>query len=168
MFNFPRWLLLGLVALAFVYQGQPAQAAPGAADDAPLGPPATLAQIDAQIENKWGNFVTWQENYRAANGVYFQGLRSHRGAVPDSNGRGNAPSGLDDRPTDRPHALRDFWNGSGMPNSTLFEIIIDVYSGPAGDGFTVTLLTVDGGQTMRRVLQYGPETWREAAWRAVQ
>jgi hypothetical protein len=153
------------VLLAIVLGAKPVALA-GADDQPPLAPSVTLAQIDAQIENKWATFVTWQENYRAANGVYFQGLRSHRGAVPDSNGRGNAPTGLDDRPTDRSHALREFWNGVGMPNNTPFEISIDVYSGPAGDGFTVTLLTVDGGQTMRRVLNHGPETWREAAWLA--
>jgi hypothetical protein len=129
-------------------------------------PSPTLEQIDQAIAQRWSAFVTWQENYRAANGVYFQGLHSHRGSAPDSNTTAT-PTGLDDRPTDRPHALRDFWNGN-MPNRTAFALIINVYSGPQGDGWSVTVETTDNGVRMRRVLNYGPEVWREVAWEAVR
>ena len=130
----------------------------------PPAPSPTLAQIDRAIAQRWDSFVAWQENYRAANGVYFQGLHSHRGSVPRSD-RTDAPTGLDDRPTDQNRPLRDFWSGN-MPDRTAFALVINTYRGPQGDGWSVTIETVDGGVTMRRVLQYGPEAWREQPWAA--
>ena len=164
--RFALTVLVGLLALA--PDKLPPPGASNSADGVAAarlelaGPPTALGQIDSIITSKWPAFVTWQENYRAANGIYFQALRSHRGVVPRSN-QSTAPTGLDDRPTDRPHALRDFWAGNGFGN-TPFQLAIDVYDGPAGMGFTVTIETIDGGATWRRVVQSGPETWREQAW----
>lgn len=157
-----RAFLFGLVAVLLCF-GTSARAG---ASMPPPAPPSALEQIDQQIEQRWANFVAWQDSYLAVNGVYFQGLHSHRGVVPRSN-RADAPTGLDDKPTDRPHTLRDFWNGNGL-GSTPFSIIINVYSGPYGNGFTVVVETVDGGATWQRTLHHGPETWREHGWLVVQ
>lgn len=40
----------------------------------------------------------------------------------------------------------------------------DIYNGPHGAGFAIIAALKIGDQTLCRVRQHGPETWRERAW----
>ena len=89
---------------------------------------------------------------------YWQGRRQVLGTLA-----------VDDKPTDQAVS----WKGVGvaskadLPDITGLEamsIQIDVYDGPQGKGWTVTLTIAYAGTAYRRVYNRGPESYREQDW----
>jgi hypothetical protein len=160
-------LLLGATAPR-VTAAPPAQGG-GPRTPTPTTPPSgaqTRATIDAALTQHWTKINNWMNNYAAGRGGrFFQGLRSH--SVVPAGGQAAAPDRLSSRPTDQAETLGELWNGAQLPGLVPFALTINVYDGPDGRGWEAVIEMVDNGQLWQRVVNSGPETWREQPWALV-
>jgi len=168
----PRVLPL-LLAGAMLLLGLAPAAVPGRARAAERRAPPTpspselMAKVDSLIVQFLPTAISWQTTYSATHGGrFFQGLRSH--SVIPADGADVAPDQLASHPTDQADTLASFWNGGRLPSKTPFAVTVNVYDGPDGRGFEVVISFVSGGVTYVRVVNVGPESYREQAWAAVQ
>lgn len=127
---------------------------------------ATLAQIrnavDAKLASLWGTIQTRQDAYAAAHdGRYWQGLRT--ATITPVDGVAVLPDVGQNTPTDQPVA----WPAAILTVPLAMALQIDVYDGPAGQGYVATVQVSVLGQTYERAAQVGPETWRQYGWRLV-
>jgi len=101
--------------------------------------------------NQPGYFTTW--------GRYFQGIAWSTNIPAD--GATVEPDKLV-APTDYPHN----WNVPPITSPALAEcrVAIHVYNGLQGQGYEIVGEYISSGVTYRRVINVGPETWREQAW----
>jgi len=129
----------------------------------------TLAQIQAQINN-WRDtyaprIISKQEAYLAAHGRYWQGILTPS-APPDDGA--SVAADWTRRPTDQLDRWADvFAAADALPANIPAQIRVDVYSGPGGHGWTVTLIATKNGHTYYRTWNVGPETWRAQPWAEV-
>ena len=129
---------------------------------------ATVPQIEAAIDNFWANnspkFLNRQDDYLAqvAGRCYWQGIRTPD-AIPDD---GIAlPVDYTKHPTDQTETWADRFSGSyALPGTLQAQISVDVYDGPFGKGWSVTVRFTKDGRTYSRTWNTGPETWRERGW----
>lgn len=126
--------------------------------------PAELQYYDAQINVLLPRLENFQAQYYAVNGRYYQALESHATA-PDVP---TLPDGITQSPTDQIENLAYFWEAfAELPDVLAWSFRIDTYSGPNGDGYVLTVLTVVDGVTWTRSINYGPDNWRAADWYAL-
>lgn len=126
----------------------------------------TLAQIRTAVDNKlaalWPVVQAKQATYAANhNGRFWQGLVTR--SIPPADGATALPDVGQKCPTDQP----DPWPSAILTTPMEMSLVIDVYSGPLGDGYVATVQVTVLGQTYERAAQVGPETWRQYAWRAM-
>lgn len=125
---------------------------------------ATLKEIQGKVDlvmpQIWAHIQERQEIYLAAHGVYFQGLPTH--LVKPADGADVAPDGLSSKPTDQAESWHDA--GFVLPDKLPMAVTINVYESPDGHGYEVVLRVRVNDRQYRRVLQHGPETWRERDW----
>lgn len=130
---------------------------------------ATLAQIKAAIENfrdtHGPKIVARQEAYAAAhNGRYWQGIITHN--TPPDDGA-STPADYTRKPTDQAERWSDIFTGANaLPANIPCQIRVDVYDGPLGKGWTVTLSGTKGGNYYWKTWNVGPETWRQHDWQS--
>jgi hypothetical protein len=129
---------------------------------------ATHTQIQTAADNFWtthsAKFTAVQTDYASGHsGKFWQGLQTH--AVYPDDGGGLDPV-LTSRPTDQLERWSDVFTGGRALPSTNWPVClrVDVYDGPQGKGWSITVLYTKGGQTWGRTYHIGPETWREQAW----
>lgn len=123
--------------------------------------PPALVYYDAQIDVLWPRLQNFQSQYHTVNGYYYQALESNS-TVPEVP---TLPDGLNEAPSDQPETLALFWQDfAELPTELSWSFHIDTYSGPDGDGYVLTVDTLIDGQTWRRSLNYGPDTWRADDW----
>ena len=153
-------LLIVYLLLLMVWQPQAAMArSPEAVNRAD-----TLALVDAAWDALEPDFITAQKDYYAMTGRYFQGLRSHRGDVPDADSGGDYPSGWLTHPTDQQYRWSDF----GLKLEKMeFEIWIDVYDGPEGPGWVACVNVYTKKEYWQKCRNYGPEALRSHDWELV-
>lgn len=124
---------------------------------------ARLATIDALIALHWVKVQSWQATYAAGHrGQHFQALRSH--SVLPADGQALAVDRLSTKPTDQAETLSALWSGALLPASLPFAITLNTYDGPAGRGWEAVVELVLDGQTWQRVINSGPEAYRESGW----
>jgi hypothetical protein len=126
----------------------------------PSAKPKTVEYYDAQIDVLLPYLESYQADYFAANGRYYQALISHSSApnVP------TPPDGLSNMPSDQDENLAYFWDIAELPASLNWSLKIDTYSGPDGDGYVLTVAAKIQGDIWERSINYGPDTWRAADW----
>lgn len=99
-----------------------------------------------------------QQVYRAMNGRFWQGARTH--TVTPADGNATAP--------DLTRKAGDFedWQtfGAQLPASVECAFQVDTYSGPSGDGYTVTVFVVVNGETWTRTATVGADARRATQW----
>ena len=121
-----------------------------------------LEYIDAQVEIFLPHLQTFESDYYAVNGRYYQALESHASApnVP------TVPDGINSSPTDQPETLAFLWDAASLPDVLAWSFRVDTYTAPDGSGYVVTIETQVDGVTYRRSINYGPtsENWRAAPW----
>lgn len=136
---------------------------------APLAPevtviatPLVLNTVDAHLAQLWPIAKNKQDNYFESHGHYFQGLITHTN-IPNG-----LPAALDNalaHPTDQ----QDSWStflGAQLPATMIYAIKVDVYDGPAGEGWVATLYILIQGQVWSRAGAVGPEAAQRAYdWR---
>ena len=149
-------LLLLLFAFCFTLVN-PASAAP-----APqlVNAPEQLAYVDAQVELFTAHLDTFEAAYLAEHGQYFQALASHSTA-PDSI---QPPDGMETHPTYQDETLATLWTAAALPYELGWSFNVSTYDGPEGMGYVLTVETVVDGNTYRRAVNTGPETYRAAEW----
>jgi hypothetical protein len=133
---------------------------------------ATHTQIQTAADSFWtthnAKFTAVQINYAAGhNGRFWQGIRSHA-TCPDDGALVNPT--LTSRPTDQIERWTDMFAGGRALPSTNWPVClaVDVYEGPRGNGWSVTVAYTKGGETWARTYHFGPETRRERGWARVQ
>lgn len=127
---------------------------------------ATLGQIKTAIENfrdaHAAKIVAKQEAYLAAHGTYWQGIITP--ATPSDDGASLAAD-YTLKPTDQPTSWADVFSGvDALPANIPAQARMDVYNGPLGKGWTITLLGTKNGVLYWRTWAVGPETWRAQDW----
>jgi hypothetical protein len=126
--------------------------------------------IDNFVDNRWPTIVARQENYRTNQGRYWQGLKTHLVAPAHTSSTDGSKVGdlLDQSPDDQGEFstwLNVFpeWLSDLLPAL----IKVDVYDGPQGQGWTLTVEATHNGNLWRRVVNVGPESYRAKAWTQV-
>jgi len=122
-------------------------------------PERVRADVAADITNFWPQMVAYQTNYRATNGLYFQGLYTH--SQRPRNGVKSAPDLLDNHPTDQAQSWRAAWDGLGPRE---WRGRVDVYEGPNGAGWVLTVELELSDGVWAREWNEGPESWRSTDW----
>lgn len=124
---------------------------------------ATPAEIRQQVQqwltNLWSHIQNRQENYLAAHGRYFQGLRTH--VVIPLEGAEAAPDAIADKPTDQAEGWADQFT---LPAAFPCQLRINTYDGPLGKGYVGIVRVRIGGETWERRQNNGPEVWRTVPW----
>jgi len=126
---------------------------------------ATLAEIRTLVDN-WKDtigpkIVNRQNAYFATHGRYWQGIVTP-GVRPDDGG--SVVPNYTFKPTDQATSWADHFSGANaLPGSIPAQIAIDVYDGPLGKGYTITLFITKAGRLYARTWNVGPEN-RDAAW----
>lgn len=133
------------------------------------GQAATIAQIRTAIEN-WRDtnaekLVARQEAYAANHGGrYWQGILTPTNPPDDG---GTVAADWTRKPTDQAERWADTFTGANaLPANIPAQIRVDVYDGPAGKGWTVTLTGTKGGSRYWRTWNVGPETQRAHDWQS--
>jgi len=101
-----------------------------------------------------------QALYFATRGRYWQGIITPD-TPPDELTTAKAPV-LTKKPTDQAESWADEFKGVDvLPATWPAQMQVDVYEGPKGHGYTVTLYCLEGGKKQKRTWNYGPEDWRQ-------
>ncbi len=125
--------------------------------------PPQLDYIDAQLDIFMPRLETFQADYLAGHGYYYQLLFSHDQA-PDGY---QPPDHIQPIPNDQAESLISIWEFADLPPSINWRWRIDVYDSDVGYGYVVTVETVVDGETWRREINYGPDDWRGNDWTVV-
>ena len=125
---------------------------------------ATLQQIkdavDAKLATLWTAIQSREDTFLAANGRYFQGLRTH--ATAPADGATALPDIGTTVPIGQPGAP---WPAAIRNTAMEMAIQIDVYHAPGGQkGYQATVYVEVLGHLYARTQQVGPETWRVMGW----
>lgn len=128
---------------------------------------ATVDQIRAAIENfrdtHAAKIVARQEAYLAAKGRYWQGVITP--AVSPDNGAFVTPD-YTRRPTDQAERWSTVFSGpDALPSTVPAQISVDVYDGPLGKGWTLTVVATKAGVRYWRTWSVGPED-RATNWQS--
>jgi hypothetical protein len=128
---------------------------------------ASLAEIKTAIENfqttHGAKIVARQEAYAANHGGrYWQGIITPAVAPDDG---ASVVADYTKHPTDQTERWTDVFTGANiLPANIPCQIRVDVYDGPLGTGWTVTLQGTKSGVLYWRTWNVGPETWRQTGW----
>lgn len=122
---------------------------------------ADLDKIDLQLAKSVSDWAAFQ----VTNALGYQVLWTHRNAPKD--GLDAAPDGLNDAPTNMKGSGKTgqaFWSAGKMPSSFSARVRADVYDGPRGRGYVLVVQAVEGASTWQRVINNGPEVYRDQSW----
>ncbi|MCC7360509.1 MAG: hypothetical protein IT317_13590 [Anaerolineales bacterium] len=165
-------LTLGLLGLTTPISsaGPPAQAtvvAPGGTDGGKVPPsPEQVKQlVNADLSDFLTKLLTFQTEYFKTHGRFYQALDSH--AVPPEDGKLVAPDLLLAGPTDQGEKAAYLWQQLALDAALPYAVRVDVYQGPRGWGYVLTVSATLDKQEWARTINTGPETWRESDWQAV-
>ena len=129
---------------------------------------AVQNRIDDWITDNMVQLRTREENYFGTHGEYWQGLWTHT-VLPMHNPAGpptagdTEPDSLSSKPERQTESWLEFWPAlNGLSMASLIRI--DVYSGPYGDGFVLVSVMGHDGNIYTRLVNEGPETWRDEDW----
>lgn len=126
--------------------------------------------IDNWVTNKWPTIVARQENFRTNQGRYWQGLPTHFTCPAHSNSTDGSKTG--DRLSESPDDQGQFSTWLNVFPEWLSELLpacvrVDVYDGPQGQGWVLTVEATHNGTTYRRSQNVGPESFRTQGWHEV-
>jgi len=112
---------------------------------------------ESALDNIVNQMASKQEQYIKDHGTYWQGLSTHD-FVPSKNEALNP----DRKPSDVDKSWKDM--GFILGKNSRFLLKTDVYDGPDGNGYTITIRTIENGKLFEKVLNFGNETYRAHDW----
>lgn len=129
---------------------------------------ATLREVQQRVDDwlasKWSDFLSLQQSYEAANGRYWQGLPIHDSDPID--GADTTPNRRDVKPSGQAEDWSTFVGNRF--DSVRCNLRCDVYDGPQGKGFVVTVRAGwqdrSGVGIYERSVNHGAETHRTTDW----
>ena len=133
----------------------------------------TLLQVHSRANTwltaRWPVVQARQEDYLAAHGHYWQGLKT--ATVEPKHTTAAFADAKQDRlavkPTDHIEAWLDFLaeiDDLAIPAA----LICDVYDGPLGHGYVATVIAQYNGTVYSRSQNVGKETWRTLNWHVIE
>lgn len=126
-----------------------------------------LTTVDNLLSTALTKIENYQAQYALQRGKYFQALWSH--STPPADGSLAAPDLLTTKPTDQLENWSTLWSELELAGSrSPMRARIDVYDGPGGKGFIVTVEVIVDGQAMTRSINVGPERYRDVSWHKVE
>lgn len=138
--------------------------APGDGKATP-GPEKVKSDVDAALSDHLAKLLAFQVEYFNAHGRYFQALDSH--AAPPEDGKLTEPDDLAKGPTDQDEKSAYLWQQLELDAALPYSSRVDVYHGPDGLGYVLTVSVVLDKQLWERAINTGPEIWRERPWQVV-
>lgn len=136
----------------------------------------TLVQVrnfvDGRLATLWtGQIVPRQDAYFAANGKYWQGVRTTTLALCPNNPSDASPSVLEVVPTMtvKPTDQAEDWTAAGINLGATVPMAFEIhsYNGPQGKGYVGIVWARWNGNVYTRSQNFGPETWRTEPWAQV-
>lgn len=129
----------------------------------------TLTQVrnaaNTILTDRLPALIARQENFRANRGRYWQGRPTH--SVRPSHTNGSDGSAISDRLDETATNSFDTWR-TALPilASLLLPCSLEMhaYSGPLGDGWALVLEFVHSGARYQKVVNVGPESYRDHDW----
>ena len=119
--------------------------------------------VDASLNGLLVAIQNWQDAYQAGHGGRCaQGLRSHTVTPADDNA--TAPTIGTACPVGQPG---EPWPAAVRSGNKKMALQCDCYRGPDGDGWQITVFVTVLSVEYARTVNFGPETYRNAAWHAV-
>lgn len=126
--------------------------------------------IDNFVTTRWPTIVARQENFRTNRGRYWQGLPTHLTCPAHTNSTDGSKTGdrLEESPDDQ-GAFSTWLNVFPEWLSDLLPacVRVDVYDGPQGEGWVLTIEATHNGTLWRRSQNVGPEGHRTQGWHQV-
>lgn len=135
---------------------------------APLPPSVVRATIDTLLVDHLAKLLAFEADYASTGkrgGQYYQTLVSH--SVVPADGAALAPDKLAAGPTDQTEKLTDFWADAKLSAQIPYAFWTDVYDGPEGRGYVLTVQVQLGAERWERSVNAGPERWRDQPWHAL-
>jgi hypothetical protein len=124
------------------------------------------ATVDAALSEHLAKLQSFESDYKAdGKRNYFQTLISHS-QVP-ADGQTLPPDKLAAGPTDQAGQLSDFWSDAQLAAQLPYAFRTDVYDGPEGAGYVLTVQVKIGGELWEKSTNVGPERWRDSDWHAL-
>lgn len=114
-------------------------------------------EADSYLEKMAADIAAVQTQYLNSRGSYWQGLKTHATNPRDGEKLPHAA------PINTPTNEADNWNANVLPATSPISFTVNVYDGPHGKGYEVVGELELRGVTVRRVINVGPETWRDTA-----
>jgi hypothetical protein len=126
-------------------------------------------QVDQFLTDRWAMIRNRQNAFQASHGRYWQGLITHDACPTHTDAADGSSVGtrLNRGPTDQIATWLDVlpeWAGESLPAC----IQVDVYDGPRGQGWVLSVQAAHGGNLYRRSQNVGPETYRTTAWQRLE
>jgi len=118
--------------------------------------------IDARLNAQLNRIRSAQAAHKDEHGRYWQGLPTH--AEPPRDGSDVDPDRWNDKAPGHSLSWRDI---GGVSNRMMSQMWIDIYNGPQGKGYVVTLRFRHGLDEWTRSINTGPETFKEQPWTKV-
>ena len=132
--------------------------------------PDVAESLTAWLKNAshatWRNLAKVRQEAYAANhgGRYWQGIATPSN-LPDDGAL--VAADYTKKPHDQAERWTDIFFGADvLPTNIPAQAQVDVYDGPQGKGWTVTLRGTKNGNLYWRTWNVGPETWREQDWQS--
>jgi hypothetical protein len=128
-----------------------------------------LKELQTRIDKWWeenGKTISAaQDEYKKDHPVYFQGLKTHA-VVPDQK-EDKTDDKIPDKANAKPSGQAESW--VDVVPAIAAEVLpcaltIDVYDGPQGKGYVVTLLVKFEGVAYVKRVNTGPEAERDLEW----
>ena len=109
-----------------------------------------------------------QSIYISNHRVFFQGIETPS-TLPDEKTK-EIDADLTKRPTDQAEKWEDVFKGVDLlPTKFPGTLRFDVYDGPRGKGWTMTIACAEDGKRQEKTWNFGPETERhDKDWRVVE
>ena len=122
--------------------------------------------VEAWRDTHGPKIVRRQARYLARHGRYWQGVAA-LASPPDDGAR--VAADWTRKPTDQQESWADVFVSDAdgddrLPATVPARVRVDVYDGPRGKGWSLTVEIQKGGRTFARTWHVGPEDGREAPW----
>jgi len=124
--------------------------------------PQVKFEIDSAAVAHLSKLSDFETAYKAGHRNFYQQLWSN--SVTPADGAALAPDLLNAGPTDQAEKLADFLAAAQLPATMEYASKVDVYDGPDGPGYVLSLRVILAGQLWQRSINTGPEAWRDQAW----
>lgn len=122
--------------------------------------------IDVELVAFEANLPAAQATYKEEHGGsrYWQGLPTFTESAIPIDGIGGEPDNLDATPSDVPTSWADMEAAAGVSPCDCCSTFVNEYVSPGGAGFEVVYEAKINGRKCQKVVNFGPETYRDQPW----